>query len=68
MDPHAFATLSAIALRVDDLIALADDAIRDKTQIAPALVWRDAQRIKHLCDQARRQMAGQAQRETERAQ
>jgi hypothetical protein len=56
MDRHPFATLSAIALRADNLLALATQA-----HIPPEHVRADAARIKDLCDQARRQMVGQAQ-------
>jgi hypothetical protein len=62
MDTEAYATLSRIALRADHLLAVADAALELKTKIDPALVWADATRIKEACDQARRQIAGQAQR------
>ena len=63
MDSEAFATLSRIALRADNLLALAAQA-----HIPPEHVRADAARIRELCDQARRQIAGQAQRVTENVQ
>jgi len=50
---EAFATLSRIAVRADNLLAIATQA-----HIPPEQVRADAARIKELCDLARHQMAG----------
>jgi hypothetical protein len=61
---EAFAALSRIALRADHMLSCADAALAENRSVNPSAVWRDAERIKQACDEARRALAQVEHRQT----